>query len=447
MKTSSRNVTVDETLDESLAPLTAEQATLAERERHQRVVKTVFEWLAKTHATQQKLVQLVEEHYHHKGDTTFHCDHAMLSRILNPVAPYIPTARRKRAVQILTALSVICSRPDDANLIQSLPDNDHLPLGDDEQAFVRHRARLRQVRERFIGSPYEALHFVGEFCAVASWMDDQEHSNDLGESLRQRAVENTLMTLASIVDSGAVIERLADRLERAGLSHEEAVEVERKQVERIERLLESLKQPGVNAEAYAGAALFFLDQNERGMTMLQNAVGKGVDAEHRHDMHWETLLDLLERLLKSDHADATRWTKQALQIAQRLLADRPSPAWELLHNAWYNVEAPHVRELWTDRDPNVTDALDATQSPVKNREAAANPPHPVRKVGVIASMILGALLLLPGLAQSSIPTHTTGVQSQAFVNGIDHRQASIRGREASSGDPGPSTGSPDSVPA
>ena len=66
--------------------------------RHHAMTRCVQQWMARTRATQQRLVQAIEDFWRRRGEPNYTCDHTLLSRILNPISPHIPTARRPKAM-------------------------------------------------------------------------------------------------------------------------------------------------------------------------------------------------------------------------------------------------------------------------------------------------------------------------------------------------------------
>ncbi len=391
------------------------QLTLQDRERHRVMVELVFDWMRRTHASQQRLVQAINEFWHRRGKRDYQCDHTLLSRILNPDRPHVPTPHRPRSMMILQAAMIVCARNDDPNLIAQANDEDRHWASDDEHLFKVHRARLRHLRNHQRQSLFTALSLVGEFVAAAASMSDLPVGQD--ESFRVRGVENTLMTLAALCDDGQSLRDVAERLREEGCDEVTATQTMQQQVARLERLLESLPTPSVNMNAYAGAGLFFCGQQERGMTLLLAAVERSEDLRQRHDPHWETLLELLNRLLIAKHAHAPRWTRQAAQLAQRALKHAGKAG--LLRAAWNNLDAAEVRTLWSAIDANLVTMLDT---------AAPTTPATPRKPAILRAVAAVGLALLALLGAPAL--------SIAATDDSDLRLA-IRGREASSPTPPP----------
>lgn len=347
------------------------QPTAVEREQHQEMVRRVFDWMRRTQGTQQLLVRCIEGFWRRRGLAGYRCDHSLLSRILNPVAPHVPTLGRPKSMRILQAVLVICTPCDDPNVIECASDEDLQWSSDAEQAFKIHRARLRQLREVGRASLFQSLHRLGEFAAIACWMDDTPppaSGDAIGETLRRRACENVLLTLAALIDPGQELHRLRDRLIADGVAADEAARLEAQQVERVDAVLAATK-PDVNLHGYGGAALFHCGQRERGMAMLLDAVAHGYDIQRRHDPHWETLLDLLDTCLRHNLADARAWSLRAAEIARLTFAKAEASAAapdsatasggrQLLIRAWRMVDVPLVRAHWLAGVPGVVERIE-----------------------------------------------------------------------------------------
>lgn len=403
--------------------------------RHQQMARTIYGWMARTRATQQALRGCIEEFWRRRGEARYVCDHTLLSRILNPVTPYVPSPARPKAMKILQAAMIICSAADDPNVIATSCDGDLAWSSDEEQAFKIHRARLRHLREQGRSPLHQALHRMGEFAATARWMDDAKSTNELGETYRARAAENVLMTLAAIVDPGPAMEPLSARLAAEGVDGAETARLIGEQVGRVDGMLELFPEMRVNLAAYGSIVLFYCDQQERGMQLLIQAVAAGHDQKLRHDPHWQTLLELLDRLLERHDAAAARWSKLAAAVAAKALR---SPAGALLKQAWSLVTAPHVAEHWKEIAPAVAAEL-AGRKPAPAQQAATPPAPPAggrkhaKPLGALAAAITG--LIFTGMAMAE-PAPSCGCDSddpqpQAVM------EVAIRGRESKNGQPPP----------
>jgi hypothetical protein len=338
------------------SPRVPHAPTAQELSRHESMIRCVGQWMLRKRATQQRLVSAIEEFWRRRGESDYVCDHTLLSRILNPVTPHVPTARRPKAMKIMQAAMIICSHEDDPNLIAPAMDEDGVWASDEEQAFKTHRARLRYLREQGRPDLFQSLHRLGEFVAVARSMDPAPDEH--GESFRTRACENTLMTLAAVIEPGDSLSHLSSRLIAQGIDRDTAVKLEQQQVERIDRMLDAAAPATVNMHGYAGAALLFCGQAERGMQMLLSACERSSDVKLRHDPHWQTLLELLERLLTVGEVNAKRWSRQAAQIALETVRARGRDGHlELLRQGWFAVAAPRVAEHWSDVAPEVLERL------------------------------------------------------------------------------------------
>lgn len=435
--------------------------TPQEIQRHQDMVRCVFDWMNRTQGTQQLLVRCIEEFWRRRGDATYHCDRSLLSRIINPVTPHIPTASRLKSMRILQATMIVCAPSHDPNVIASAEEQDAAWSSDEEQVFKIHRARLRQLREHGRESLFQSLHRIGEFCASARWMDDTTPSNELGETLRQRASENVLLALAALIDPGDAKTCLRARLEGDGVATADATRLEDQQVQRVRSILASHTPPGVNMNAYAGAVLFHCGLREEGMNTMLDAVAHSHDLARRHDPHWETLLDLLEKLLQDDDAQAGEWATRAARMAQAAVADDAKPgAADLLRRAWQMVRVPIVREHWRHTLPGLIERLDTQDAPeMQDAPAAAPVPSaPVELRKTIARKVTRAItvfittfvMMAEGslaLAWSSYSDPaSSNVAPQLLEPARSHdehviqplsQQLSIRGREASRPEPSP----------
>ena len=406
--------------------------------RHQAMIRCVQQWTTRTRATQQRLVQAIEDFWQRRGESSYKCDHTLLSRILNPVHPHVPTARRPKAMRILQAAMVVCANTEDPNLIAPATDEDNSWAGDDEQSFKVHRARLRHLRENGRDSLFQALHRMGEFFAVARTMDDREPSNELGETLRQRACENVLMALGVVVDAGAAVTDLQERLAGEGVAADIAQRLAQQQIERIDRVLESINPPSVNMLAYGGAALFHCGQQERGMRLLMQAVERCEDISRRHDPHWQTLIELLDRLLEGGHADARRWSRQAAQIVVGFLNQREACVnqLKLFKQSWEAVHAPRVAEHWADAAPQAIAYVHGPDASA-NDQAVARPRRKARPLSAPAWLM--ALVLTAGSAIAATPR---AAESESRAVTPPPVQYAIRGREARNPPPPPPPPSP-----
>jgi hypothetical protein len=410
--------------------------------RHQAMVKLVFEWMSRTHGSQQLLVRCLTEFWQRRGQAEYRCDHSLLSRILNPVEPHVPTPNRPKSMQILQAAMVVCSRAGDPNVIGDPTDDDAAWSSDDEHAFKIHRVRLRQLRENSRGLLFESLHRIGEFFAAARGMDDKASSNALGETLRRRASENVLLALAAIVDPGREVVRLADRLRTEGVGDAEATRLEREQVARVELILAANAPPSVNMKAYAGPILFHCGERARGMDMLLDAAAASHDFDQRHDPHWRTVLDLVERLLVAGDADAPAWSGRARGIAQAALS-RGEGYGRLLREAWHEVGVPTLREAWREAAAPLVAALDEL-SPEPTVTAPALPSKRVRAKAIapILAAVLG-ILAFAGLSMTGpVPVVATSSGTIRNVTAQPGVLASIHGREASRPSDPPPPGNP-----
>lgn len=436
-----------------------EPSTL-DRQRHQEMVRWVFDWMRRTHGTQQLLVRCVQDFWRRRGDANYRCDHSLLSRILNPVSPHVPTAGRPKSMRILQAIMVVCTPCNDPNVIEQATDEDSAWSSDEEQAFKIHRARLRQLRENGRSLLFQSLHRMGEFAAVAQRMDDTPPAGDRSaapDTLRRRACENVLLTLAALVDPGEQLCRLRDRLIAEAVAPEEARRLEEQQVRRIDAILAAVT-PGVNMNAYGGAALFHCGQRERGMAMLLDAVTHSHDIQLRHDPHWETLLDLLETLLRHKDPAGEDWSLRAATIARDILATKVSVAAgggsggrQFLTRAWQMVHAPHVREHWLHAMPGLVERIESETTAASTDKPATGSAANTRNTkgasgdrsgdgtGGIKRMMmaLAALLSLVLAAEVSAAdadsqrlTHTSGQQRMTVQSEMAITELAIRGREA-----------------
>ncbi|MCC7193401.1 MAG: hypothetical protein IT444_11525 [Phycisphaeraceae bacterium] len=412
-------------------------------QRHQAMVKLVFEWMARTHASQQLLVRCIEEFWQRRGQADYRCDHSLLSRVLNPVDPHVPTPNRPRSMQILQAAMVVCARTSDPNVVNEATDDDAVWSSDDEQAFKIHRVRLRQLRENSRGSLFESLHRIGEFFAVARGLDDSRPSNTNGETLRCRASENVLLALAAVVDPGAEWTPLIDRLRHEGVADEEADRLVREQIARVEAILAAV-QPSVNMNAYAGVVLFHSGQRQQGMERLMQAVAASHDFHLRHDPHWRTMFDLLERLLAAEDAEAVNWSRSVAAIAQTSMAREGGYA-QLLREAWREVEVPLLRRTWREQAAALVNALDDAAAGPR----ATVPATPSRRVKAkVVLPIIAVLLALLGVGQmfatESLAIFAVGNEAAISTAApLADRLAGIHGREASRPtDPPPPTDPP-----
>jgi hypothetical protein len=364
--------------------------------RHAAMVQLVQQWTHRTRGTQQVLLRAIEEFWRRRGEPDYKCDHTLLSRVLNPVVPYVPTIARPKAMRIQQALMIVCAQPDNPNIIETAGDSDSQFVSDEEQAFKVHRARLRQLRDNAGANLFQSLHRIGEFFPAARGMDDTQRDPATGETFRQRACENTLMSLAALVDGGSPVKALEARLIEEGVEPPHAAGLQRKQVDRVDSMLElfgGAAFPGVNIAAYGGAALFHCGQQERGVQLLLDSVAEAHDISLRHDPHWETVIELLERLLEADHAEAKRWSRQAMAIAAGHHKNRERH-WALLVRAWPFVKAPKLREHWTELDAALVNGLEGVTvvEPVKAPVVESRSRRPAKPLG-LAVMLVGALLL------------------------------------------------------
>lgn len=446
---------------------TREPSTL-DRQRHQEMVRWVFDWMRRTHGTQQLLVRCVQDFWRRRGDANYRCDHSLLSRILNPVSPHVPTAGRPKSMRILQAIMVVCTPCNDPNVVERATDEDSAWSSDEEQAFKIHRARLRQLRENGRASLFQSLHRMGEFAAVAQWMDDTPPADDRSatpDTLRRRACENVLLTLAALIDPGEQLCRLRDRLIAEAVAPEEARRLEEQQVRRIDAILAAVT-PGVNMHAYGGAALFHCGQRERGMAMLLDAVTHSHDIQLRHDPHWETLLDLLETLLRHKDPEGEGWSLRAATIARDILAPNTSVVSggrQLLTRAWQMVHAPHVREHWDKAMPGLVDQIENETTAASTDKPMTGSTDNTRNTkgasgdrtgggagggtgGIKRLMLaLAALLTLAVAAEVSAAdanngqrlTHTSGQQRMTVQTETATTELAIRGREALRPNPPP----------
>jgi hypothetical protein len=396
--------------------------------RHQRMVRLAFDWMARTGGNQQKLVDLINDYWHARGDEQFDCDHTLLSRMLHPDAPYVATSRRLKAMQLQEALLTLCVQRHDVNVVQTAGDEELTWSSDDEHAFLAHRARLRQLREQGEACASAALNLLGELVVAVRGLDDRHPSNHQGETFRQRGAENLIMTLATLVDRGQAAGLLEHLQAAEGLAPPRADEIRRQQLSRLESTLAAVGQVTVNMHAYAGVAMFHLAQRERGMILLIDAVRRGQSSELRHDPHWETLLELLERLHKAQADDARKWSDQARAVAQAVLEDHDHPARRmLLVRAWARLQLPELTRHWSDADPSLV-------ARVQRLVAADQPARPTAGPTRAASRLLGAAV---ALLLSAAAAWT--VAAPGLLSSDDAAVAyNIRGREAR----GPSTPPP-----
>lgn len=411
-------------------------------QRHQAMVKLVFEWMARTHGSQQLLVRCIEEFWQRRGQKDYRCDHSLLSRIVNPVEPHVPTPNRPRSMQILQAAMIVCSRASDPNVVNEATDDDAAWSSDDEQAFKIHRVRLRQLRENSRGSLFESLHRIGEFFAVARGLDDVKPSNANGETLRRRASENVLLALAAVVDPGAEMVALGERLKKEGVADDEADRLTREQTARAEAIL-AASEPSVNMKAYAGVVLFHGGERQRGMERLLEAAAASHDFNLRHDPHWRTVLDLLERLNSTGDTDAAGWTRKAATIAGASLALGSGYA-RLLREAWREVEEPMLRQAWRELAAPLVAALDDSAPAPK----PATPSATTKRVKARAIVpILAALLGLLGVGEmfaTDAAAFYAAVNDDVMVSPAPgpERLAGVHGREASRPTDPPPPGDP-----
>jgi hypothetical protein len=394
--------------------------------RHQSMRKLALTWLAQTRSSQQKLVELVNRYWQAQGEPGFKCEHTLLSRMLHPSEPYVALAGRVKAMKIQEAILVICSGPSAPSVVETTPEPDEVWSSDEEHAFVAHRARLRSLRNREGLRPFQSLALVGELIANALGMDDTLWSNELGETLRQRATENALLTLAVIVDAHDVTRSLAQRTaQEDALSGDRANQIQEAQIARVRKMMGGVKDPTVGMMAYAGVVLFHAGKRDTGFGLLIEAVRKSCDIARRHDPHWETLLDLLDRLEEQKAPDAGRFMEQAAALFEETLSDPEREKHrQLMVRAFAMVEAPCVNRALFATSPKLAAKLYPNQA-----KARANG---VGQAVVMLLLMLGALIT-GGVMVNQGPA---GGDAIVAVN-QEATHAAVRGREAKGGPTNP----------
>ncbi len=323
--------------------------------RHQSMRKLALTWLAQTRASQQKLVELINKYWQAQGVPGFKCEHTLLSRMLHPTEPYLAMAGRAKAMKIQEAILVICSGPAAPSVIETAPEPDEVWATDEEHAFVAHRARLRSLRNREGLRPFQSLALLGELIANALGMDDSMPSNAVGETFRQRAAENALMTLAVIVDEEDVTRSMAHRMaSEDALDMERALQIQESQVARVRKVMSSVKEPTVGMMAYAGIVLFHAGKRDTGFGLLIEAVRRSYDIALRHDPNWETLIEFLDRLEGQKATDADKFLEQAIALFDQTLSDPGREKHrQLMMRAFAMVEAPSVNKSLHECNPRL----------------------------------------------------------------------------------------------
>ncbi len=388
--------------------------------------KLALSWLSQTRSSQQKLVELVNKYWQAQGEAGFKCEHTLLSRMLHPSEPYVALAGRLKAMRIQEAIMVICSGPTSPSVIETTPEPDEVWSSDEEHAFVAHRARLRSLRDREGLRPFQSLALVGELIANALGMDDTLPSNTLGETLRQRAAENALLTLAVIIDEQDVTRSLARRIsDEDGLMADRAAQIQEAQITRVRKMMAGVKEPTVGMMAYAGVVLFHTGKRETGFGLLIEAVRKSYDIAHRHDPNWETLLDLLDRLHAQQTPDAGKFMEQAAGLFEQTLSDPSREKHrQLMTRAFAMVEAPCVNRALHATAPKLAAKLYPNSGKAKGSSLG--------NAVVMLLLMLGSVVM-GGAMLSHAPSNDAMVAMSQ--DGATH--AAVRGREAKGGPTNP----------
>jgi hypothetical protein len=400
--------------------------------RHQSMRKLALTWLAQTRSSQQKLVELINKYWQAQGVQGFKCEHTLLSRMLHPSEPYLAMAGRAKAMKIQEAILVICSGPTTPSVIETAPEPDEVWASDEEHAFVAHRARLRSLRNREGLRPFQAVALMGELIANALGMDDSLPSNAVGETFRQRAAENALMSLAVIVDEEDVTRSLAHRMaSEDALDMERALQIQDAQVARVRKVMSSVKEPTVGMMAYAGIVLFHSGKRDTGFGLLIEAVRRSYDIGLRHDPNWETLIEFLDRLEGQKAVDADKFLEQAVALFDQTLSDPEREKHrQLMVRAFAMVEAPHVSKAIHACCPRMAAKLYPASGGAPKGGAGAG----AANVVVILLLALGSLV-----SGASVWNHVWNGPDEVMVAGAGNNYAGgeTRGREAKGGQGNP----------
>jgi len=301
--------------------------------RYARAKQLAHQWMERHRATVTRLADFID------------VDRTCLSRFLNGVEGFQPTATRPAMLRILEGIESRCAV---WNLVEHLDvQSSRRRSGnsaqDDEQVwYENHTVRLHYLLEQV--EPMAALGMMSELTAQA-----------VHAPLRYRAAmcTNVLLAMAGIAPRAetASATRL---LLRESVARVLRLEQTVRETASEEFLAERMHKP----VGYAGHALAFVSLNLEDDVLLQQGVDRlFAAATSRHELnngHWPNLFRVLDHLLEIGHDGARVWAEKAARLA--------ATHWD--EKVRYTLSTrvyPRLLGYWTEGDAKVVALYEATR--------------------------------------------------------------------------------------
>ena len=292
--------------------------TRREIERYRAAKRLAMEWMSAMRANFRGLAARIEEHP------------CYISRFFHPDEQHAPCAQRPAMLRVLEKVERQCSALND---VVEVPLDDYRVDVDDGVLLARNQLfRLRALRNEF--DPAQALVYIAEPCQVALYAE---------ASQRAAMCTDVLLTMVCLVMDERARQASRELLERS--------------VDRIARLetaaLESVAEAAPDyrpqkAIGYAGAARahagWLLNDAVLVQLGMQGMLRAAAMPHPPKDQLWHNVLGFTEKLLASNHRDATRY---AQQVVSRASADHS----DSLRRAVQTRELPRLRRTWQATSP------------------------------------------------------------------------------------------------